>query len=195
MNLHRIFYLPENKGFSLLSDILNSIECSFLLAMLFMILLVISLFMFCFQNQILRFLVFFHTRVLNSAYLVPSWDLYRSYCYIRQDFREAQSIACFVLVFIVCFTMLNISLMSSVHRATVFRSIMTTPPNPQVRVFGPNSQFFYWLLLCPSIKWWNSSKLCPRLSSCLPRQYPPLHGFSYNVFQIYILIQVLASEF
>lgn len=41
----------------------------------------------------------------------------------------------------------------------------------------------------------NSSKLRPRFSSSLPKQYPPIYGFSYSVFQIYILIHVPSPEF
>lgn len=106
----------------------------FSLAKFFMVLLTlaISFFNFWVQNQNLRFLV-----------LVPSWDLYDRYCYTRQDFIEAQSIVCFVLLLIVCFIMLSILVISSEHRPTVFGSKVT----PQVNFLGQNSQFFCCVLL------------------------------------------------
>lgn len=66
----------------------------------------------------------------------------------------------------------------------------------QICFLGQNSQFFYWwfLLLYRSNKQWNFLKLCTRLSSTLPGQYPLLHGFNYSVFQIHSLIQVLSPE-
>lgn len=133
--------------------------------------LTISFFNLCFQNQV--FFSFsiqeYSTLCSFSAFLGPSFNHFTFLKEVPQILLHLagfymgtkHSMFCFGIDILLCNTQHFGDISTQGH-------CLQVSSNSRVNFLGQNSQFFYWFpLLYPRVKCWNSSKFCPSLSFSL----------------------------